>query len=855
MATGTGKTTVMALLIIYHLLNRKNYPSDTRFADLFLVIAPNITIKDRLQEITHNAKDRKNVYAERSLIPHHLIPQVQDLSSKVFVTNYHSFLPKNLSGNKQGVFDNRTSYTDPKKKKVVKKSFTQLLKELLPKSFKFDKRLVVINDEAHHCYLPIGKGRNTEDGNLGKDENERASVWINAIAELKTRFKLQNVYDLSATPYYLLGSGYNEGQLFGWVISDFSLVEAIESGLVKIPYLPDLDNEKQKLSNLKDIYKDTRGELPNRANAKQINQTEAPPIPTRVKDALKMFYDHYDQSYNNFNNLFQINPVMIIVCANTTLSNEIYRYVAGWELQRENQDNILYKGEFEKFSNINQQQTQYHQKPRTLLIDSKALEDAKTVIDKEFKKKFKTELDKFYIEYAHRYGSGKKPNEDEILREVLNTVGKPGKLGQSIHCVISVAMLTEGWDANTVTHIFGLRAFGSQLLCEQVIGRALRRKNYYLAKYDEATNEQLLQKSKRTKGIIEKYPDEYAYIVGIPFEFVGKGRKTTITINPPKHTQIFAMKEREKQYQIVFPQVLSYQIEDLNEEVLPNLENGSNFIIDEKHRIVKENLTTSIGDQTETLDLESLKNMRHQAVIFKLTAEFLAKYHVNKAKARYYKFEQIKKTIETWYYEKIELKGNDVFRQLIYNDIPHAIEEINRIILINQIQNSKILPVLNNYQPLGYTSYVQGITTKEVFQTTKSHINYVVKDSHWEEIAAQKLEDMIEVERYVKNEFLGFKIPYISDKYEPRNYLPDFIVQVKHPKKQNELANIIVEVTGSNIDNKPQKADYTKNYWIKSINEVRHKFQENPYEWYFKEITNIDAFEGLLRNFINSEIK
>lgn len=845
MATGTGKSTVMALLITYHLLNRKQYHNDTRFADYFIVITPNITIKDRLQEIATFAKDRKNTYEERSLIPEKYKDIAQDLSSKVFITNYHTFMLKNLDGNLVGVTDNRTDYFG--NKNVVKKSYNTLFKDELPKSFKFDRRLIVLNDEAHHCYLPLAKGSGAQDSDFTNDEKERASIWINAIAELSQRFKLQNVYDLSATPYYLLGSGYNEGQLFGWVASDFSLVEAIESGLVKIPYLPDLDVESQKETNLNNIYQVVKDKLPKKNQHDQLN--ENPFFPAEVKDALQMFYTHYEKGYDEFRSLFSTNPVMIIVCANTAISKEMYRHVAGWEKTAPDGSKHLASGVFDKFSNIDENLQRYKTKPSTLLIDSKALEDASSVIDTDFKKTFLHELEAFEIEYAKQYGSGKKPTESEILREVMNTVGKQGKLGGYIHCVISVSMLTEGWDANTVTHIFGLRAFGSQLLCEQVIGRALRRKNYYLGKYDKDTNE-LLPANTRKTTYKEKYPPEYAYIVGIPFEFVGKGKRKPVVAPRPEVTQIFAIKEREKELAISFPQVEAYQAEGLKDIIEVDYDAAPDFIINEDFRPTEAHLTSAIEARTEKIDLEGLKSLREQEIIFKITAYLIDRYYRNYGETRFYKFQNIFEIVRTWYNTKLQLRGKKAFKQMVYHDLERATEHIHRIINISQMDSESLKPVLNTYNPFNSTIGLQGITNKPVFPTKKSHVNYVVADTmFWEQQASEALEGMIEVQRYVKNAFLDFKIPYINDAGLPKNYLPDFLTQVITPKR--ETVNLIVEVTGSNTDNKDLKAEYAQNFWCKSVNNVRHTFKENPHRWDYVEIKNIEAFEGLLRYKIN----
>ena len=259
MATGTGKTVVMASLIVYHFFNRQEYRQDVRFADNFLVVAPGITIKDRLGVLfvdkkAKNKQDREDYYAIRDLVPRNLEPQLPNLNSKIVITNYHSFEARNLKGNKKSPFDGKIAGYDDKGKpikQVAKEDILQMVKRVLGK-FKMGTRLLVLNDEAHHCYLPKQKGK-TED--TEGDENAKAAIWFSGLTEVSQKFKLTSVYDLSATPYYLKGSGYQAYSLFGWVVSDFGLIEAIESGLVKIPFLPESDNTQElDMPVLRNLY-------------------------------------------------------------------------------------------------------------------------------------------------------------------------------------------------------------------------------------------------------------------------------------------------------------------------------------------------------------------------------------------------------------------------------------------------------------------------------------------------------------------------------------------------------------------------------------------------------------------------
>ncbi|MBL7774468.1 MAG: DEAD/DEAH box helicase family protein, partial [Saprospiraceae bacterium] len=277
MATGTGKTVVMAALILYHYVNRQEYRQDTRFCDYFLLVAPGITIKDRLgvlfvDNTTHDKNRAQDYYRQRDLVPARFERLLEGLNARLVITNYHTFEPKILQGNKRSVFDGKRGPDGLKQES--REDMAQVLRRLMP-AFKAGSRLLVLNDEAHHCYLPREKGRNTEEENTA-DENARAAVWYTGVSELAKRFQLRAVYDLSATPYYLSGSGYPAYTLFPWIVSEFGLTDAIESGLVKIPFLPEIDNTQELTPVLRDIYEHVKENLPKKGQRtkKRENQKE-----------------------------------------------------------------------------------------------------------------------------------------------------------------------------------------------------------------------------------------------------------------------------------------------------------------------------------------------------------------------------------------------------------------------------------------------------------------------------------------------------------------------------------------------------------------------------------------------------
>lgn len=823
MATGTGKTVVMAMQILYHFLNRTEYKSDTRFADNFFIVTPGITIKDRLGVLfvdneTSNKLYAKDYYHVRDLVPKNYESVLPNLNSKIIITNYHSLEPRQLQGNKKSPFDGKKH----SKQSESKEDYNLLVKRILRK-FKSGSRLLILNDEAHHCYLPKEEKKTPKDEldeNVG-EENKRAAVWINGLAEISKRFKVVNIYDLSATPYYLSGSGYEPYTLFPWVVSDFGLIEAIESGIVKIPLIPESDTT-QNIDEpvLKNLYEHVKGDLPRKGKkgSRKAGEilTGEPQLPELIKNALNQLYSNYQKEFDKIGRLDDCPPVLIIVCNNTNLSSEVFKYVAGFEKITENGDIEIKNGHLKLFDNYQKDIPKPKNKPPTLLIDSDALENSNQIND-SFKKIFEPEIEKFKAEYriSHPERSVEDISEAEILREVVNTVGKPGMLGEHIRCVVSVSMLTEGWDANTVTHIMGIRAFGSQLLCEQVAGRALRRKSYEIGKDG-------------------KFSPEYALIIGVPFKFFKGGGN--VTPPPPVDVKyILALPEREKKYEITFPNITGYRIESLDHNIKADFSKVKDFEIDGSKLPAETYLANAFSPLKEKLTLDDIKSKREQELVFTITKYLLSiKYKDNDGNIQFQKFNVLKSIVKLWLDTKVELIG-DAFKNMLFFKEPQIVcEHIMKGIYAEQKKTDKILPVFNYYNQFGSTKYVSGKTIKNVYETKKSHVNYVVADTEsWEQIAAKTLEEMPEVISYVKNSFLEFTIPYLYNGTENRDYIPDFIARCK--TKDGRTINLIIEITGFSKD-KEDKKWYVENRWLPAVNGVRDVYEMD--EWFFIEIAD-----------------
>ena len=886
MATGTGKTVVMAMFILYNYLNKKEYPTDTRFADHFLLVAPGITIRDRLgvlfiDDSSKWVNDKEDYYHVRQLIPSVYEHQLGGLNAAITITNYHQFEPKVYSGKKASPMDGKMVYKDGQMvKQTDKEEFSVVLSRVVGKNMK-GKRILVINDEAHHCYLPkatTGKASNDDETREGTEENEKAMVWYEGLRQLKLQgYRIQHVYDLSATPYYLKGSGYKEYSIFPWVVSDFGLVDAIESGLVKIPFLPTFD-DTQDLDEpkLRNIYEHIRGELPKKGvrgakkAAKEESQRtgketapqgeQAQNLPTLLNSALAQFvkdYEDYDKGMRQEGeegiNVFSTPPVFIVVCNNTTVSKEVYKYIAGYESVDANGNKIYVEGHFPIFSNY-QNNLPLKRQP-TLLIDSTAIDEAGETISDEFKAVFREEIEQFKREYAQIHGSGSADNltDGDILREVVNSVGKPGTLGAHIRCVVSVSMLTEGWDANTVTHVCGVRAFGSQLLCEQVAGRALRRRSYELVAYDIRTGKEIDPKDLhryKKENVTYKFPPEYAHIIGVPFKTF-KGGSATPPRPPKPQTIIKALPERIG-YEIRFPNITGYRVELKYGKISVDYTGLPKFHLDLTQIPTRTIMMTAVTDQQIEMEID-YRDVRDAQVIYNLTQKLISiKYNDTKTGRMFQLLPQLKDIVEQWYETQIEILGGDGSpeqRRLILNwDINKVVANIYEGIRMAGSSSERISAILNYYNPEGSTTYVRGATTKSIYPTVKSHVNYVVADTDsWEQIAAKTLEELPEVQYYVKNHFLDFKIPY-SDGSVEHDYMPDFIAVCK--TKSGELVNLIIEISGFSNDrtgNKDIKRHYTHDYWLPAANNL-----EKYGRWDFIEIDDIMTIKATLIEKINT---
>ncbi len=815
MATGSGKTVVMAMLIAWHTLNKLANTQDARFSDAFLIVTPGITILDRLRVLLPN--DPGNYYRERDVVPPEWLTELG--KAKILITNYHAFKPRQKG-------DASTLTKNILKAGAAVDPFVETPDEMVRRVCRelgTKKNVIVINDEAHHCYR---RHIAEEAGDLKGDErkeaekrNEEARVWISGLEAVKAKIGVRMVYDLSATLFFLRGSGYTEGTLFQWVVSDFSLIDAIESGIVKVPRVPVSDNAMDDdLPTYRNLWLRIRDALPKKGRKTDALAGE-PHLPAELEGALKSLYRNYEQYYAQWQahagteGARSTPPVFIVVCNNTNVSKLVFDYIGGWEKTLADGATIAVPGQLPLFSN--EVDGKWSAQPNTILVDSEQLESGEA-LSADFKKIAAREIEEFKAEYRARFPgrSADDLTDEDLLREVMNTVGKFGKLGERIKCVVSVSMLTEGWDANTVTHVLGVRAFGTQLLCEQVVGRALRRMSYVP---DE-------------RGM---FSPEYAEVYGVPFSFIPSAGTTPNPKPPVTPTRVRSLEEWIA-CEITFPRLTGYRY-DLAAERLT-----AHFGPEAKLALSTADIPTStenapIVGETAMHEL-GLQHERLQKVAFELAKLTLDYFRDDAGTAKFWLFPQLLTIAREWLRTCVICKDNTYRQMLLLSELAHDAAGMIYLAIVAGEQGAKTLkPVLRPYDTLGSTRYVDFDTTKPTYRTdpAKCQISHVVADTNtWEQKMAQVLEEMPEVVAYVKNQGLGFTIPYTLSG-EEHQYIPDFIVRLDDGHGPDNLLNLIVETSGEAKKEKAAKVATARTLWIPAVN------NDGAFgRWAFIEITD-----------------
>jgi len=765
MATGTGKTLVMGMIVVWQVANALTYPKRKDFSRAIFVVAPGLTVKERLRVLYPGEAD--NVYDEFGLCPSEALRQ-QINRVEIRVDNWHALMP-----------------LAPPERSVVRKgresdeAFTRRVLGKLATC----RDLVVINDEAHHAYrvpadTKISK-KQALDAGIDLDE---ATRWVEGLDRIHKTRGILRTFDLSATPFAPTGKANTEAGLFAWIISDFGLNDAIEAGLVKTPRvvvrddaLPDAKTLRPKLYHL---YRDA-------AVADDLNRRGAQPhepLPKLVQDAYTLLGADWRAAWHDWQAAGHTSPpVLLTVCNRTETAARIEHY----------------------FKKGNAHWPELHAPEKTLRVDSRVLDKAEqgesAASDKDYEADLRAIVEAADIQpetQARLAGLTK----EELLREIVDNVGKRGRAGQNVQNVISVAMLSEGWDAKNVTHIMGLRAFTSQLLCEQVIGRGLRRVSYDL---DE-------------NG---RFKPEFVNVFGVPlsiYQDVGGGE----TPPPPRaSTQVEALPERNA-LEMRWPNVLR-----VDTVVRPTLTvdwaQVPDLTLDPAATPVVAEIAPALGgaadmSRVKRIDLNLLpEEFRLQRLVFRATQKAFENMAGQFTGQRDYLAMQLIRLVE-------QFLSSD---KLVIPSLFHQDEARRRILIalnldgivlhlmrhVEQQNRERLEPVFDEEQPIGSTRAMRTwYTTKTCHPTQKSQISHMLADSAWEQHAANLLEMDARVLAYVKNDHLGFQIVYLWNGVR-RRYLPDFLIRLSNGK------TLVLEIKGEDSEqNRAKRA--ALDGWVQAVN-------------------------------------
>lgn len=788
MATGAGKTLAMAMVIAWRGLRER------RGADV-LVVAPNLTVRERLAELDPSAPAGRRAY--EALLPKHLRSR---FSARVSILNFHKFQPANrlfvagagdaATGAAKGLLRRGGRASEEQWKETPEQMLARLLK-----AHRAARKILVLNDEGHHCYRPASTARGTSEE---REYEESAALWFRALRALREQGRLSWIADFSATPMYLRLPPGLETPIFPWIVSDYPLIEAVEAGLTKVPRVPVDDDTEAASPIYRNLYENARSK---RLGADDLDDA--------VRSPLETLYEHYEKTNEKYAQSGRI-PVMIVVANDVRNATEFYRWIAG-EKAEEGAEPPYRPGRLPLFSNVRPDGSGQEDTPPTILIHSKL--DSPEELSGNLAAVMKKQGELF----APDAKTGKE--RLERLREIVQTVGKDGP-GKRIRCVISVSMLSEGWDTRTVTHILGFRKFGSELLCEQVVGRSLRR-----TAYDDFADEE--------RRLLRP---EVSNIFGVPFAFMRAAGETPEPAREPY--AVFSVAGRED-YRLEFPNLAGYRWE------LP----GPRLRLDESRvrRFIPHSLErtddSSWGDYTPSLPRETMT--------IGVAGEEQVHYDVRREKEERWRL--AKAVLDR--FEVMARKNGDgavVFRRrLLFRDALHAVErwlahpvveypDIRTVTRDGRLEDAaseiatacpssdgappRILPVYadesdTTAERVLHTGSVCYETAKRrVRDTERSEVNRAPCDSDPELTVAAALDRSESVSWWVRSDRLDWGIPYL----EPgtgahRRYLPDFFARLSEPGPGDRPIHLIIEYKGRPGRDSEAKRKAVERRWIPAV--------------------------------------
>ncbi len=766
MATGSGKTAVMGMVIAWHAVNAAaSQRRDGRYTTCFLAITPGHTVRERLA-VLHPAHP-ENVYNEMRLLPERKRSALGAV--KVQVLNFQAFQRRDRL---QAASSDAKKLLRAGRKTQELESISAVLDRAL-RGFPTGKgapKVCVLNDEAHHCYLPEAGRRTSED-----DDTKAAAIWFGALEGLHDAGRLGPVYDFSATPIFIEGTERRE-RMFPWVVSDFPLMDSIESGLVKIPQVPVEDSSVSERVQWRNLYANT--------TPKKVKRDS---VPTELNHALAALYGSYEQKFNQWMHpddpakAMPTPPVFIVVANNIANATAIADHIAGWAEKRSDGSTVHHEGSCPLFANYRGDGPT--ERVHTLLVHSQLEGDA------NLSAPVKAQADRLKL-------PGDDRDARDIVRGALNSVGKAGGLGEHIRCVVSVQMLTEGWDTRTVTHILGYRAFSTQLLCEQVTGRALRRSNY--DNYDEDG----------------RLVAEYAEVIGVPFEFMPVKRPEDDPAPPKPRYEVHSIPGRRK-HRIEFPNVEHY----LTEPGADGFRLNPERVIKWKPKGVKETVLEGSVGGTKTISAEA--SVRQQQALTRLAAGLVQRWCRRmddsgegwRARRRLL-FHDAIRIVKAW--TDLAKVTEDHYDGLGSSSRDQAVKEIDDACETTSGAQDRLVAAFG-HPPLLDTSSVKFETSLSARRVAKkSELNIAACHSQFEAACARALDKHPEVESWARNFRLGWTVPYLWEGTWHR-YEPDFVARLFAVREDEDAVHLIIECKGVPDDHSERKKQSVTTRWIPAV--------------------------------------
>ncbi|WP_374488069.1 BPTD_3080 family restriction endonuclease [Zoogloea sp.] len=774
MATGSGKTTVMAMIITWQVLNALTYPKRNKdFSRTVFIVAPGLTVKERLQVLRPGHPE--NYYDTFGLCPNEGLRQKLN-QVELGIENWHSLMP-----------------LKEQDRSVVKKgaeSDEAYVRRVLGKLSGY-KDILIINDEAHHAYRkPAEVKVSKKDAEKLGIDLEEATRWIEGLDRIHKMRRISRCFDLSATPFAPTGKTSTESSLFEWVVSDFGLNDAIEAGLVKTPRVVIRDNALPNAqtyrSKLYHLYREP--EVAEDLNRRGAEPHE--PLPQIVQEAYTLLGADWRETLKAWQASGHASPpVMLTVCNRTETAARIEHY----------------------FRHGDAYWPELKAPEKTLRVDSKVLDKAEigetASSDKEYEAVLQAIVEAANIPEA-RKELLRAMKKEELLRAIVDNVGKRNTAGQDLQNVISVAMLSEGWDAKNVTHIMGLRAFTSQLLCEQVIGRGLRRVSY--------DTERVVCPDGIERDL---FLPEFVNVFGVPLSIFQDGEGGDPP-PPPKHsTQIESIKDRSE-LEIAWPNVLRVDFV-VRPELVVDWSKVPPLKLDPAQIHVSADMAPALGGAAElakavSIDLEKLpEEFRLQRLLFVAARKAFEALQHGFTGGRESLIQQLIRLVEKFFNsDKLDIPSlfhQDPLRKRILialsidNIVQHVIEQVH------QENAERLEPVFDPEFPIGSTRMMRTwYSTKPCLETTKSQISHVVVDSTWEHYTAQVLEKREDVSAYAKNDHLGFQLHYLW-RGARRKYVPDFLIRLANGK------HLVLEIKGEDSDQNRSKR-LALDAWVRAVN-------------------------------------